>query len=235
LPLPIDATVTNINGEYSFTINTNNVDPTDILFVRIFARSSLNTITGLGASYDISIVDNTNSDELYYSDQTQASDNYVNSPIRDFNIDSGWTGTSYGPNRNAAPFAILDSMFQATNRFINVDPKIQFELLQVNWSSSNTDSGPNAGETVANARMNGRIGTSFYSGSDSSLDPGEIYVLGDAATDTDEYDEHVIIHEWGHYFEDRLSRSDSIGGSHGIGDRLDLRLAFGEGFGNAYK
>jgi hypothetical protein len=44
----------------------------------------------------------------------------------------------------------------------------------------------------------------------------------------------VIAHEFGHYFEDRFARSDSIGGDHGANDRLDLRLAFGEGWGNAY-
>ncbi|MDA8787226.1 hypothetical protein N9N19_06760, partial [Porticoccaceae bacterium] len=54
-----------------------------------------------------------------------------------------------------------------------------------------------------------------------------------ADTDTDEYDRHVLIHEWGHYFENKLSRSDSVGGSHSLVERLDMRLAFGEGWGNA--
>jgi len=63
---------------------------------------------------------------------------------------------------------------------------------------------------------------------------GEVYILGDENSDTDEYDKHVIIHEWAHYFEDNLSRTDSIGGAHNIGEILDMRLAFGEGFGNAY-
>ncbi|MCH8071513.1 MAG: hypothetical protein IIA09_06170, partial [Proteobacteria bacterium] len=44
---------------------------------------------------------------------------------------------------------------------------------------------------------------------------------------------HVIVHEWGHYFEDNFSRSDSIGGAHGVGDLLDMRVAFGEGFATA--
>jgi hypothetical protein len=51
--------------------------------------------------------------------------------------------------------------------------------------------------------------------------------------DIEEFDDHVIVHEWGHYFEDNFSRSDSIGGSHGIGDRLDMRVAFGEGWATA--
>jgi hypothetical protein len=64
-----------------------------------------------------------------------------------------------------------------------------------------------------------------------------IYVLGDFAGgngDTDEFDAHVIAHEFGHYVEDKFSRSDSIGGTHGDPDRLDMRVAFGEGWGNVY-
>jgi hypothetical protein len=36
----------------------------------------------------------------------------------------------------------------------------------------------------------------------------------DQMSHTDEYDDHVIIHEWGYCFEDKFSRSDSIGGNH---------------------
>ena len=57
--------------------------------------------------------------------------------------------------------------------------------------------------------------------------------MGDANQDTDEYDDHVVVHEWGHYFEDQLSRSDSVGGPHSGGQELDMRVAMGEGFGNA--
>jgi len=57
--------------------------------------------------------------------------------------------------------------------------------------------------------------------------------LGLADTDTDEYDTHIIVHEWGHYFEDQMSRSDSIGGQHSGGQKLDPRVSMGEGFGNA--
>jgi len=63
-----------------------------------------------------------------------------------------------------------------------------------------------------------------------------IYLLGDFTTgDTDEFDQSVIAHEFGHYVEDRFGRSDSIGGEHGgSATPLDLRVAFGEGWGNAF-
>ncbi len=52
-------------------------------------------------------------------------------------------------------------------------------------------------------------------------------------TDTEEFDDHVSVHEWGHYFEDVFSRSDSIGGPHSGGQSIDARLAFGEGWATA--
>ncbi len=122
---------------------------------------------------------------------------------------SGWTGTSYGAPRAAGPFAILDAMFSAANAFLAVAPSTAFPELRANWSAGN------------------QAGT-YY-------DPQtqQLYILGQADVDTDEYDSHVVVHEWGHYYEDRLSRADSPGGSHGLGDQKDPRLAFSEGWGNA--
>jgi hypothetical protein len=56
-----------------------------------------------------------------------------------------------------------------------------------------------------------------------------MFLLGKEDVDTDEFDTHVVVHEWGHYFESAVSRSDSPGGNHALGDLLDARLAFGEG------
>ena len=67
-------------------------------------------------------------------------------------------------------------------------------------------------------------GTSYFSGFD-----GKIYVLG-GDDDTDEYDTPVLLHEYGHYLEYYLSRSDSPGGDHD-GSKTDPRLAWGEGYG----
>ncbi|HKZ72439.1 MAG TPA: hypothetical protein VJ011_00145, partial [Steroidobacteraceae bacterium] len=73
-------------------------------------------------------------------------------------------------------------------------------------------------------------GVAFY----QSVPTLHIVLPGEAGVDTDEYDEHVIAHEFGHYVEDSFSRSDSIGGPHGGGDLLDMRVAFGEGYGYAF-
>jgi hypothetical protein len=57
---------------------------------------------------------------------------------------------------------------------------------------------------------------------------GTIYMLG-SASDDDGYDDTVILHEIGHFVEDRFSRSDSPGGSHD-GSPTDPTLAWSEGF-----
>lgn len=136
---------------------------------------------------------------------------------------SGWTGASYGNTRAAAPFSILDVIYDAMQMVVGADSDAVFAPLDAFWSVNNSP-------TVDAARNfdTGEIGTSFYSGGIDSL-----FLLGQEDADTEEFDTHVIAHEWGHYFEDNFSRSDSIGGRHNLSDRLDPRLAFGEGFGNA--
>ena len=138
----------------------------------------------------------------------------------DLHATHGWTGSSFDPAaRSAAPFAILDSMYTAARAFQAVR-SVTFPALAVNWSPDNV---PQSGDAAL-----GQIGTSHFSPNDD-----QIYILGKDGIDTDEFDSHVIVHEWGHYFENNLSRSDSLGGPHSSGDILDPRLAFGEGYGNA--
>src|SRR5690606_27529101 len=91
--------------------------------------------------------------------------------------------------------------------------------LELRWSPKN--------KTAYGDASLGEIGTTYYGGD-------AIYILGDENNDTDEYDRHVILHEWGHYVEMAFSRSDSIGGDHGYSDKLDMRVALSEGFANAF-
>ncbi|MEZ5459313.1 MAG: hypothetical protein R3E65_08385 [Steroidobacteraceae bacterium] len=60
------------------------------------------------------------------------------------------------------------------------------------------------GSSAALAR--GEIGTTFF----TPGTPDRIFVLGRADIDTDEFDQHVIAHEWGHYYQDNFSRDDSL-------------------------
>ncbi|WP_417445791.1 hypothetical protein [Kangiella sp.] len=205
----IAITQTNDNGQYSFELDSN-------INIKIRVRAEL-LQTG-SPSWHTRVVDNTNNGALYVLDSSTFSTGSTNQ-TRNLNAASGWGGSSYTSTRAAAPFHILDRVYETINKLVTVDSTINFPALNINWSVNNI---PQSGD-----RTQGQIGTSFYSS-------GQIYLLGAEDTDTDEYDGHVIIHEWGHYFEDLLTRSDSIGGPHSGGDRLDMRVAFGEGFGNAW-
>ncbi|NVJ03848.1 hypothetical protein HUW63_01125 [Myxococcus sp. AM001] len=165
---------------------------------------------------EIQIEDNTDNNAIW-----AVGDNITATvTTKDLHAAHGWAGTNYtASQRTAAPFAILDSMYTASRAFMDVR-SVNFPLLKVNWSPNNV---PQSG-----SKPQGRIGTSHF-----SFTENEIYVLGRDGVDTDEFDAHVIVHEWGHYFEANLSRADSPGGPHSSGDILDPRLAFGEGYGNA--
>lgn len=204
--------VTDENGDYSLTVAEGQN-------VRLRVRAEM-LATG-APQWNFEVVDNTAGDALYVVEgpaQVTAGANET----RNLLAESGWGGSSYNADRSAAPFAILDSVYDAVFKVLAEDPTIIFPPLTLHWSENNR---PLSGD-----RSRGEITTSFYTRDNSG---SKIYLLGAANQDTDEYDTHVVIHEWGHYFEDRFSRSDSVGGPHSGGDRLDLRVAFGEGFGYA--
>jgi hypothetical protein len=166
----------------------------------------------------IQVEDNTDRDAIW----SMGANIQVSTTSQDLHATHGWSEatTSYTASRRlAAPFAILDSMYTAAQGFLAVR-QVNFPALKVNWSPDNV---PESG-----SKASGNIGTSHFSFSEN-----EIYILGKDRVDTDEFDAHVIVHEWGHYFEQNLSRSDSPGGQHSRGDVLDPRLSFGEGYGNA--
>ena len=135
---------------------------------------------------------------------------------RNLDIPSGWnnSGQLVGA-RAAAPFAILDAIQRALDRVSEAIPNSDFPPLTIDWGPSNDG------------------GSTFYL-SHPDDDLRRIVLTGEADVDTDEYDAFVILHEFGHYIEDSFGRDDSIGGSHALGDRLDLRVAFSEGFATAF-
>ena len=112
--------------------------------------------------------------------------------------------------RPSGPFAALDTIYQGMQTILGVAPNTTFPALIVDWGSQTE-------------------GTFFTAGGGQ-----HIALLSDLAEDTDEFDQHVVAHEFGHYIELNFSRADNIGGAHGLGDKLDIRVAFGEGFGYAF-
>jgi len=225
-------TTTDGTGAYSLPVPQNRS-------VVIRARAEM-VKSDAAPTWNFRVLNNTNADALYVI-QGAAFNSGTADSTRNLRALTGWNGTTYvDADRAAAAFAILDTVYQAKQLVLSAAPATTFAPLDLFWSPNN--------RTLANPFCPdiGNIGTSFYTPSGSTDEctgpgpnalPGGIYILGayaNGAGDTDEFDQHVIAHEFGHYFEDRFSRSDSVGGPHGAGDRLDPRVAFGEGWGNAY-
>lgn len=220
----LDSAVTDDTGGFSLT-----TDPETNVYIRV--RAELKR-TGAPA-WDVEVRDNTVTETatgtpldlaqrpLYVLD-TAAFDSGTVDQTRDVTAQTGWNAStnSYTGTRSAAPFAVLDVAYSGILLVLGADPQATFAPLDVFWSVNNraTDGSIDLGE----------IGTSHYR-------PGarQLFLLGDAGGDPDEFDDHVVAHEWGHYYEDTFSRSDSIGGTHGPGDLLDMRVAFGEGWATA--
>ncbi|CAN5589322.1 hypothetical protein BH10PSE18_BH10PSE18_09790 [soil metagenome] len=187
--------------------------------VRVVARMRQ---LGTRPAWDTRVADNTQLNSIYSleSEKQVATTAGVR---KDLNASSGWDGNTYAGARLAAPWAILDTVYIAQQKVLSVSPTTVFPPLGLYWSPNNV---PTAGDV-----MLGQIGTTFYTPIGVF---SRIFVLGKEDVDTDEFDASVIAHEWGHYFQHAFSRDDSVGGSHGTGDLLDPRVAFSEGWGNAW-
>lgn len=207
------STVTDDNGNYSVQ-----APGRALVTVRVRAQLARNDT---GANWDVTVRDNTQSNALYSMESPSFSPGAA--ATRDLHAPSGWDGSSYSGARVAGPFAILDTVYTAMGKVLSVAPSTAFPSLRVYWSPRNV---PARGQVAV-----GQIGTtSFVAGTAGAV----IYVLGAEGVDTDEYDASVIAHEWGHYYQNSFSRDDSPGGSHDVDELIDQRLAFSEGWGNAW-
>jgi hypothetical protein len=226
-------TATDTNGDYSVNVPSNRS-----LFIR--ARAEM-IKTGTAPTWNFSIHNNTSpgiTDALYALDGSATSSGVANS-TRNLRAPTGFGANSYTGERAAAPFAILDTVFRAKELVLTAVPATAFPELRLFWSGENK---PTTTPTDMFCADDGDIETSAYRvfGANDVDDCGDavatgIYLLGDFGVgDTDEFDQSVIAHEFGHYVEDRFGRSDSVGGQHGNDVPLDLRVAFGEGWGNAF-
>jgi PKD repeat protein len=217
-------TSTDAAGNYSLT----GPGGTDV-FLRAKALSRFVGTAARPASWDLRVLNNTNGNALYVLDGTVFNSGSADQ-TRNLRAATGWGGDFAGVYtgvRASAPFAVLDTLYSAVQLVIaQGDPAAQLVPLEAFWSPNNRPSA-----TFAPAA--GDIETTQYITPGSGFPKG-IYVLGAASNDTDEFDQHVIAHEFHHYLEDAVSRADSMGGTHSLDERLDPRVAFSEGFANAF-
>lgn len=211
LNTPIAETTADEQGRYAFTVS-----PDRSVKVRVKAEL-------VSSNYSVFVRDNTQSNAQYVLDGSLAGSGSSAVQTRDLHADLGWNmiNLSYTSERQSAPFAIADALYDSLQMVVEADPSVSLPPLDVFWSTRNVAS---RGDFSL-----GNIGSSLYSTGASA-----IYILGHANNDTDEFDNTVVQHEFGHFIEDKLSRSESIGGAHFLGAPIDMRVAFGEGFGNAF-
>lgn len=91
-----------------------------------------------------------------------------------------------------------------------------------------------AGGNVALPRVEIHWDTTYAGGTFFRPREGVAFINGARGRDSDEFDDHVIAHEYGHFLMSSFSRESSPGGSHGFGEKLDPRLAWSEGWGNFF-
>ena len=209
-------TTTDTAGNYSVTLPTSQA-------VTIRVRAEIKRTGSPSGDRDLTVLDNTSGNAIYALDSAAFTPTTA-AVTQNVRAGSGWGGTSYTTTRAAGPFSLLDVVYEAQAKVASVAPTVTLPPLKVFWSVNN--------RPVDGDRTLGQIGTSFFTSSQAL--GRALYVLGAADTDTDEYDTHVIAHEFGHYLQSALSRDDSVGGSHGSGDKLDARVAFSEGWGNSW-
>ena len=73
------------------------------------------------------------------------------------------------------------------------------------------------------------IGATYFDSTTNSIS-----FIGDRSLDSDEFDDSVILHEFGHLVAAAFSRDSSPGGIHILGDALDPRIAWSEGWANFF-
>ena len=203
------------SGNYSLSVAPNTQ-------VRIRVSAHMQQTQAGGPRWDVKVTDNTNSNALYIVQGSLRSSG-TGASTRNLHARSGWDfgRRRYGnTTRPAAPFAILSFTYDALQKFVAVDPNINLPALEYRWSIRNRSASGNLAD--------GAIRNAFY-------DPRQrlIYLRGRENENTDEYDQSVVMHEFAHHFTNVMSRDDSIGNPHTLNARLDMRLAFSEGFANA--
>jgi hypothetical protein len=130
------------------------------------------------------------------------------------NILRNVTATDHAtPNdRGSGPFNIVAVISKANALLHTIAPGMQIPRVIVRWSTT-------------------YVGDTYF---DGTTNPPQAFINGKRDEDSDEFDDSVIIHEYGHFIAAKFSRDDSPGGSHALGEKKDPRLAWSEGWANFF-
>ena len=123
--------------------------------------------------------------------------------------------------RISGAFNVLEVLRQGNEFLRETESSLVLPKLTVFWSPANT--------TVNGNLATGQIAGTFFNAANNTA-----FILGDRDVDSDEFDDGVILHEYAHLLSERFSRDDSPGGEHVLGDILDPRVAWSEGWANFF-
>lgn len=218
------------NGTFSFTLPNTNANYTVYVNSRSFQFNG-------GDTYLQASVLNRPEENKFYS-ITATVNPSVSTSIGTMTAEAYTSGALLG-----APFNILDMLFEA-NSYLRLQTGQAGSLCSASFAGCRNVTLINPVPKVY-AYWEKGFNPNEYFGSSSGLSfylPGysRLFILGGISgdvdsSDTDHFDNSVIIHEYGHFLEDNLSKSDSPGGSHNGNKVIDPRLAWSEGWGNFFQ
>jgi hypothetical protein len=122
--------------------------------------------------------------------------------------------------RVSGAFNILEMLDEGREMVRYADPHLIPPDVTAFWSPLNSPAPGGAKEAT---------GSTYF-----DIQTGSISLIGDRAVDSDEFDDSVILHEYGHLVAAAFSRDSSPGGIHILGDALDPRIAWSEGWANFF-
>jgi hypothetical protein len=139
---------------------------------------------------------------------------------------------------------LLGAAFNILDQIYNANLYLEAQVASCSFSGCRSVNTSNPLPKVSAYWQKG-FNPNTYFGATSGLSfylPGyfRLFILGGSNgdvnnSDTDHFDNSVIIHEYGHFLEDTVSKSDSPGGSHNGNRVIDPRLAWSEGWGNFFQ
>ncbi len=182
-------------------------------------RGNFQTVAPAGANYGVRVLSHSDVWGVTVADNTRGGGVYLEAMALDPELPALLVATDL--DRVSGAFNILEVVRRGDVFLNTLDPRLPLPELTIFWSPLNT--------SVRGNVTQGQIGGTFFSVSD-----GTAFVLGDRSTDSDEFDDAVLLHEYAHLLAARFSRDDSRGGEHVLGDVLDPRVAWSEGWANFF-
>lgn len=195
------------------------------------------TVPAGAASYTLKVLSRSDTSKVKIS---VLEDYYANTPYSistTFSVGAGTTSVSAGTltaTGSSSSSKLEGGAFNIYNQIYKVNEFLRTKLsdssfvapkVQVYWKKGFNPYTYFGGSSLV----------SFY-----RMGTGHLFILGgnngDVVTsDTDHFDNSVIVHEYGHFLEDKFAIPESPGGSHYLNTIIDPRLAWSEGWANFFQ